>query len=355
MVAGTLRQWRVKSGDHVKRGDIIAEVETQKGIIDVEVFESGVVGDILVHENQHVPTGTLLTNILTSEGDLKKLPSLVAGRRQRASPLARKMAIENNVDLKKIIGTGPEGAITKKDIATYVSGRKHIPAQLPATSESPTEMRQAIAMLMTKSQQEIPPFVVKTIADIQPCSKLLFDFNSGKPERERVLLIALIAKAVALAAKEFPGLNGWWRGNFVPSNEVNLGMVVSLRTGGIVVPVIKNADCLKIEQIMERITDLIIRSRSGHLKSSDMELPGITLTSLGETGVESLTGIIYPPQVALVAVGGVKERPWAIDHMLTVRPSVELSLSADHRASDGVYGSNFLNKVKTLLQEPSLL
>lgn len=106
---------------------------------------------------------------------------------------------------------------------------------------------------------------------------------------------------------------------------------------------------------MKLITDLIIRSRSGHLKSSEIELPSITLTSLGDMGVESLTGIIYPPQVGLVAAGGVLNRPWTVDHMLTVRPSIELSLSADHRATDGIYGSNFLNKVKTLLQEPSLL
>jgi pyruvate dehydrogenase E2 component (dihydrolipoamide acetyltransferase) len=353
MTAGTLRAWIVKQGDHVQRGDIIAEVETQKGIIDIEVFESGIIGELLVHENEKVPTGTLLTSILPAEA--KIVPAVTSLQRLRASPLARKIAAEGNIELGKITGTGPGGAITRHDAEDYIASIKKTEThELPAPEEK-TEIRQAIAELMSKSQQEVPPYVVKTIVDMEPCLKHLSDLNSGKPERERILVIALIAKAVAVAAKEFTKLNGWWRGEFISSEEVTLGIVVSLRSGGIVVPVIKNADRLSLDQIMNRITDLILRSRAGHLKGSDIELPSITLTSLGDVGVESLTGIIYPPQVALIATGGVINRPWAVDHMLTVRPSIELSLSADHRATDGIYGSNFLSKVKTLLHEPSLL
>ena len=358
MTAGTLRAWKVKQGDHVHRGDIIAEVETQKGIIDVEVFESGVIGELLVQENQKVPTGTLLTYILPAEAEIEVkavTPAVPAAKRVRATPLARKIADEGNIELEKITGTGPGGSITKQDAEDYLESIRKPEIIQPATKEVKSEIRQAIAGLMSKSQQEIPPYVVKTIVDMEPSLKLLSDRNSGKPERERILVIALIAKSVAVAAKEFTKLNGWWRGEFISSEEMNLGIVVSLRSGGIVVPVIKNADRLSLDQIMKLITDLILRSRSGHLKSSDIELPSITLTSLGDMGVESLTGIIYPPQVGLVAAGGVLNRPWAVDHMLTVRPSIELSLSADHRATDGIYGSNFLSKVKTLLHEPSLL
>ena len=351
MATGTLRKWHVKPGDMVKRGDIIAEVETQKGIIDIEVFESGIIGPLSVHEDEKIPVGALMTTILPVERVIEKV---ITNHHIKASPLARKMAVELNVDLKSVTGTGPGGAVTKNDLANFLAKTEKITPEVKRT-DYPSDMRQAIAAAMSRSQQEIPAYVLRTTADIKPCLDYLSEINSVKPPQERILLIALLIKAIATAVKSFSNLNGWWRDGFVPAKEIHIGIVVSLRTGGIVVPALLNADQLKVQEIMRDLSDLIIRSRTGHLKSSEMVTPGITITNLGDAGVESMTGIIYPPQVALIALGGIKEKPWAVNGMLTVRPSMEISMSADHRATDGIYGSKFLNEISKLLADPKQL
>lgn len=352
MAVGTLRKWNVKPGDIVNRGDIIAEVETQKGIIDIEVFESGVIGALVIQENEKVPVGTLLTTILPATREPQIIPKAAASG-LKASPLARKIAAEMAIDLTKVNGTGPGGAITKHDVESQLIYKDLTEKKYPEITGA--DMRQAIATAMSLSQQEIPPYVVRTIIDMKPCLDHLSKINSEKPPKERILTIALFAKAIAMALKKFPLLNGWWKEKFEESGQINLGIVVSLRSGGLVVPVIQKADELTTAQMMQQLSELILRSRSGHLKSSDMVMAGLTITSLGETGVESMTGIIYPPQVALVSIGGIKEIPWAINGMLTVRPSVEISLSADHRATDGIYGSNFLDEIRVLLEKPEQL
>lgn len=350
MAEGTLRKWNVKPGDVVKRGDIIAEVETQKGIIDIEVFESGVIGELSVKVDEKVPVGSLLTIIVP---DGAKIEKIVRESKVKASPLARKIAADLHLNLDRITGTGPEGAITKNDIDQFIINEKSISKEVTPVFEN--EMRKAIAATMSRSQQEIPAYVLRTTLDVQPVLKYLSEINSGRSPKDRILLISLLIKAVAMAIKSFPNLNGWWKEGFNASQKINIGFVISLRNGGIVVPVIQNADQSTIDQIMEDMAELILHSRSGHLKSSEMITPGITISNLGDNGVESMTGIIYPPQVALIAIGGITERPWAINGMLTVRESVEISLSADHRATDGVYGSRFLNEVKRLLSDPGQL
>lgn len=351
MASGVLRKWNVKTGDVVKRGDIIAEVETQKGIIDIEVFESGVIGALLINEDEKVPVGILMTTILPA-GSIIEKPEPI--RKIKASPLARKIAADLKLDLDKITGTGPDGAITKIDIDQFINKEeKTILKEITPVLE--TEMRKAIAAAMSRSQQEIPAYVLRTTTDVQPCLTYLHKINAVRNPKDRILLISLLIKVIAIVIKSYPYLNGWWRDGFSPSKEIHIGIVISLRSGGIVVPVIQNANQLTIDQIMKELTELIIRSRSGHLKSSEMITPGITISNLGDAGVESMTGIIYPPQVALIAIGGIKERPWAMQGMLTVRQSVEISLSADHRATDGVYGSRFLNELKRLLSDPEKL
>ena len=356
MIEGTLRKWRVKKGDVVNRGDIIAEVETQKGIIDIEVFESGLIGDLLIKEDEKVPVGTLLTHLLPAPSTASTIPipsePILVEKENgivRASPLARKMAAENHLVLEQIIGTGPGGAVTKTDVETALKKPTEPEPQISPPSLTTSDIRIAIADAMQRSQREIPAYTLRTVLDLKPCLDNLTLRNKEKDPQGRLLLIAPFIKATGLALKDFPNLNGWWIESFQPSPEIILGMVISLRSGGILVPTIKNPGDLSLDELMAQVSERIIHARSGHLKSSEMLKPSVTMTNLGESGVESVTGIIYPPQVALIATGGLVERPWAEHGMLTVRPTIEFTLSADHRATDGTYGSQFLNRIKEIL------
>jgi pyruvate dehydrogenase E2 component (dihydrolipoamide acetyltransferase) len=180
--------------------------------------------------------------------------------------------------------------------------------------------------------------------------------NTQRPVASRLIPAALLLKACALAAREVPEVNGFYTdGRHHPSTAVHLGVAISLRQGGLVAPAIHDADTLSLDQLMERLRDLVARARSGHLQRAEMADPTITVTNLGDLGVESVYGVIYPPQVAMVGFGRIVEQPWAHDGMLGVRYAVTATLSADHRVSDGLRGGRFLERIGELLQKPEKL
>ena len=180
--------------------------------------------------------------------------------------------------------------------------------------------------------------------------------NAERSVTERLLPAALLLKATALAAARVPEMNGYWLDDaFAPADRVDLGVAVSLRGGGLVAPAIAHADQLPVEELMARLRDLVTRARAGSLTSSEMAEPSLTVTNLGDQGVETVFGVIYPPQVALVGFGRIVERPWAVAGMIGVHPVVTATLSADHRASDGHRGALFLATVERLLAEPAML
>lgn len=217
-------------------------------------------------------------------------------------------------------------------------------------------MRAAIARLMARSKREIPHYYLSTTVDLGTALDWLRDHNRGVSVTDRVVPSALLLRATALAAVRHPELNGYWLDDrFQPADAVNLGVAVSLRRGGMVAPAILGADQLGVAELMARLRDLVTRARSGRLRGSEMEDPTITVTNLGDQGVESVQGVIYPPQVALVGFGKVVDRPWARDGMLGVRPCVTVTLAADHRATDGFTGSRFLDTIDHLLQTPEEL
>lgn len=217
-------------------------------------------------------------------------------------------------------------------------------------------MRAAIARLMARSKREIPHYYLSTTVDLGTALDWLRDHNRGVSVTDRVVPSALLLRATALAAMRHPELNGYWLDDrFQPADAVNLGVAVSLRRGGMVAPAILGADQLGVAELMARLRDLVTRARSGRLRGSEMEDPTITVTNLGDQGVESVQGVIYPPQVALVGFGKVVDRPWARDGMLGVRPRVTVTLAADHRATDGFTGSRFLDTIDHLLQTPEEL
>jgi pyruvate dehydrogenase E2 component (dihydrolipoamide acetyltransferase) len=384
MEDGILREWKVKPGDTVKRGDIIADVETMKGIIEIEVFEEGTIGELLVKKDEKVPVGMVMARIIPKKGasvsDPKAIPSdqpaelhpIVEGSAipispihehegVRASPLAKRIAAENHLDLSTVQGTGDGGAITREDVEKALAERDirlkpSVPEATATTPVASTEnIRMAVAAAMSKSNREIPHYYLETSIDMSKAVAWLSEANRQRPVQKRLLPVVLLIKAVANSLLEFPDLNALWENGLLRKNEINIGFVVSLRTGGLVVPAIHRANEKSLDEIMEALNDLIPRARALKLRSSELSESTITLTNLGDGGADLVFGVIYPPQVAIVGFGGVVEQPVAENGMLDVRPVLRATLAGDHRATDGLTGSRFLTALKNKLQQPETL
>jgi pyruvate dehydrogenase E2 component (dihydrolipoamide acetyltransferase) len=270
------------------------------------------------------------------------------------SPAARHLAEELGVDPSRIIGTGPDGAVTREDVER-ATARPAAPA--PAEPEdAKSRMRQAIAAAMARSKREIPHYYVGTTVDLSAALGWLEAYNARVPVPERLLPGALFIKAVAIALRDFPELNGRWEeGRFVASEGIHVGVAISLRGGGLVAPAIADTDRMPLGELMRRFRDLVSRARAGALRSSEFSGGTITVTSLGDRGAETVYGVIYPPQVALVGFGKVVERPWVAGGQVVPRRTVHVTLSADHRASDGHRGALFVDAVDQILQQPDRL
>ncbi|USX54489.1 dihydrolipoamide acetyltransferase family protein [Lentzea sp. HUAS12] len=270
--------------------------------------------------------------------------------RRKVTPYARRLAGELGVDLSSLSGSGSGGVVRAADVraarpAPVVTGKTVAPA-----ADRAATARRVTAKLMARSKREIPHYYLSTTVDMSAAMARLTSLNRDLPIERHVLPIALVLGACARAAAKVPQLNGFWTGDrFEAGDGVHLGMAVSLRGGGLIVPVIANAADLGPVDVMDRVRDLVTRARSGRLRGSELTGATITVTNLGDRGVESVFGVIHPPQVALVGVGKVVERPWAVGGLLGVRPVVTVTLSADHRATDGRTGARFLEIVERLL------
>jgi pyruvate dehydrogenase E2 component (dihydrolipoamide acetyltransferase) len=375
MDAGAVVEWRIAPGQEVSRGDIVAVVQTDKADIEIESYSSGVVEEIVVPVGQTVPVGTVLALLrevgatpaaerATEEAATASVASAAPepvpaaapaprgkGRapRRRASPRARRLAATLGTELETAVATGPGGALTGADVERAARA-----AAEPAADRR-LARRSAIAALMARSKREIPHYYLLHHVDMTRATAWLAEENEGRSVAERLVVAALLLRAVALAARQVPDMNGFWRDDgFVATEEVRLGVAISLRDGGLVAPAIAAAEAKGPERVMRELQDLVRRARAGALRSSETD-PTITVSSLGEGGVEAVFGVIYPPQVALVGFGAVLERPWAADGMIGARPVVSVTLSADHRASDGHRGARFLAEIDRLLQAPEAL
>ncbi len=369
MEDGVLVEWLKRPGDPVRRGDIIAVVETEKGAIEIEVFEDGELTEIVVPEGTRIPVGAVLALIdgaapkvaapqpvppppvAAPPAPLPPLPT--AGERLRISPVARRRAAALGIDPAGLTGTGPGGAISLSDVEAA-------PPQTPAPGRrvgfDPAAMRKAIGAAMARSKREIPHYYLASTIDMTRCLDWLAAENARRPVPERLLDAAPVLKAVALALHRTPGLNGHWiDGQFRPAEAIHLGTAVSLRGGGLMAPAIHDADRLGVDALMAKLKDVVTRARTGGLRSSELTDPTVTVTSLGEDGAEIVYPVIYPPQVAMVGFGAVVERPWAVAGEMMLRRVQTVTLAADHRVSDGRRGSRFLKALDELLQEPDKL
>jgi pyruvate dehydrogenase E2 component (dihydrolipoamide acetyltransferase) len=374
---GTIVEWRVKPGDAVKRGDVVAVVETDKGAIDVEIFMDGVVRELLVPTGRNVPVGTALA-LVDVEGEVAAAapapapapapagagggevptaaPTPVVEDRGaahvRISPAARRRARELDVDFTAVRGTGPDGAITIRDIER----RAPVPQPAPAKAEDGAKMREAIAASMSRSKREIPHYYLSTTVDVTSVLEWLEQRNAAAPIEERLLFAALLVKAVALACREVAGFSGDYReGRYTEAPDVHVGVAVALRGGGLVAPAIMDTADKSLAVVMGDFRALVTRARAGRLRASELAAPTIILTSLGEGVVDAVLPIIQPPQVAIVGAGAIAERPWVVDGKVVARRVLTLSLAADHRVTDGRIGARFLARIAARLADPGSL
>jgi len=394
MEQGTLVEWLVKPGDRVSKGDVVAVVETQKGAIEIEVFETGEIAELLAEPGQTLPVGAPLARLGVA-GAAEKAPRPIAtpsapeppgpARSARpspapaarpaaapprpaatgptlASPAARSRAAELGLPLDRIAGSGPGGAILLADVDRQADAGPVAAPQPPAPAPKGkpgldlAEMRRAIAAAMSRSKREIPHYYLCHEIDLQTAQDWLSVTNAGRTPDRRLLLGALLIRATVRALAKVPELNGRFEGDpFAPSAPVHCGMAVAMRGGGLIAPAILDAQDKDTDAIMEAMRDIVARTRTGRLRMSEITQGTITVSSLGETGVDALFGVIYPPQVALVGFGAPRLRPMLRDGIVQPRLAVTTTLAADHRISDGRRGALFLAGIDRLLQEPETL
>jgi pyruvate dehydrogenase E2 component (dihydrolipoamide acetyltransferase) len=395
MEAGTLVEMLKSKGDDVHRGDIIAAVETQKGVIEIEVFEDGVMGDWFVDLGTKVPVGTPLAMIETAadapdeptppqpevpqptdpqpqapdpeapqpyDPDTEPPPPEdpqtppppatpvpdedARGARPRITPAARRRAAREGLDLSDL-KPGPDQTISLSYLDTLIAGPKIQPL---------SAMRQAISAAMSRSKREIPHYYLSQVIDLTAAEAFVATENAERPPETRLLLAALFVKAIAKASRKYPEFNGFFQdATFSPSDAVNIGMAINLRGGGLVAPALHDADTLELDDLMIALRDLTARVKAGRFRARELSDPTITLTSLGERGVETIYGVIFPPQVAIVGIGTPAQRAVVHEGQITSRLVATVTLSADHRVSDGHRGALFLNAINTNLQRPQTL
>jgi len=269
-----------------------------------------------------------------------------------ASPAARRRATELGVDLRRITGTGPDGAITLAD----VEGAAAVAAAPAPAPDRQQAMRRAIAAAMAKSKREIPHAYVTTTIDMFRATAWLRAENQRRSVEDRLLPAAMLLKAVAGAVSDVPEVNGYWvEDRLQASPRVHIGTAIVLRGGGLISPALHDVDQRDLGAVMRGLSDLVARARSGALRGSELTDGTITVTNLGDQGVDGVLGIIYPPQVALVGFGRIVERPWIEEGRIEARPVLHASLSFDHRAVDGHRAGLFLAAVERRLQAPEAL
>ncbi|MBX9944735.1 MAG: 2-oxo acid dehydrogenase subunit E2 [Reyranella sp.] len=376
MEKGTVVEWLKKPGDRIAKGDVVAVVETQKGSFEVEVFEDGVLSEIVVAVGTEVPVGAVLARI--DSGEVATVPASAppqavmpsmpafkpavvppprpAGERLRLSPAAARRAAELGVDPRGVVGSGQGGAITLADVEAAVAKTARAAGGKTRRGFDPAAMRQAIAGAMARSKREIPHYYLGLPIDMDRALKWLAAENARRDIENRLLVGVLLLKATALALKDVPELNGFWiDGEPRLSSAVHVGWAISLRGGGLMAPAIHDADGKTVDQLMAALRDLVVRARTARLRGSEMTDPTVTITSLGERGAERVYGVIYPPQLAIVGFGAVRPAPAVLDGAVAVRPTVYATVSGDHRASDGVSGSRLLVAIDSRLQAPEAL
>lgn len=399
MKEGTVVRWIKSEGDAVTKGEAVAEIETDKAVVEIESYDSGVLRKVYIAEGTTVPVGDVIGIIgapdeevpdeappghaiadMAAEGPAPEAepaqaavaaaPARPAGERIKASPLARKVAQERQIDLAQVAGTGPAGRITRKDVVAFAeqgapAAAPAAPAAVPATPQAPapaapapgellpmTRMRQAIARSMSRSKQEIPHFYVTSAIDMTEAVRLRRQLNDALEEGARVSINDMVIKACAMAILQHRIFNASYTNAGVEVHQrVNIGIAIAL-DAGLVAPGILDCDRKSLAVIARESKSLAERARSGKLGAAEYTGATFNVTNLGMYGVESFSAIITPPQAAALAVGSVQREPVVTDDQVTIADVMRVTLSIDHRVADGAQGARFVGEIRALLENP---
>lgn len=348
MYEGKILEWKVKVGDRVVKNQTVAEIETTKAVLDVESFKEGIVLDLVGPIGEIVQVGKTIAVLEIPEEKV----AVRQEPRVKISPAAKKLADDNKIDLMSIPGAGEDRVITLKDVEDIIktkSQRDHF--------FTGVNLRQAIASMMTKSKKEIPHYYLKKKIQLNNLFNNLDERNKLLSPEKRLLVPAMLAKAVLGALKKYPEMNAFFKDNQLQmSNVINLGIAFSIKSGGVIVPAVLNAETMCAADLSTAIQNLAVKVKSGGLTSRELSEGTITITNVGDLGSDEVFGIIFPPQVALIGIGHIRKEPLVdLHNQVSVGYVVDVSLSADHRASDGLLGSRFLSEIDKNLNNPSLL
>ena len=424
MAEGTLVRWVVPEGGEVAKGNVLAEIETDKATVEVESGFSGVVLRHLIKEGTPVPVGDPIA-VIGQEGESVDLDSLgvsasaeapsaaapveapaeaVSAATQapvaaasaaaeeapvaeaipglpdgvRASPLARRMAEDLGIDLRRIKGSGPQGRIVKQDIEQFQAQPAPVmPAATPTSTAAPkaapqpvfspvgppppdetvplTRLRAAIGRRMVEAKVQVPHFYVTHEYDMAPVMEMRKQINTLLPEGEKLSVNDFVVKAVALALRQFPNLNASLGNDaIIRHGQVNVGVAVAVE-GGLLTVVCRDVDRKPLRQISLEVSTMAAKARDGKVRPDDIEGSTFSISNLGMFDVESFTAIINPPEAAILAVGSAREVPVVVNGEIKPGIRMKATLSVDHRVSDGAEGARFLQALEVYLQEPMRL
>jgi pyruvate dehydrogenase E2 component (dihydrolipoamide acetyltransferase) len=375
MTEGRILAWRKRDGDRVSKGEVVAEIETDKVNVEIEAEASGVL-HIAVPEGQVVPVGQVIAYINGPPAGAREAPPApetpaqkpeaaapapppqpeeAAPRRVKASPLARRIAAEHGVDLSQVRGTGPGGRVVERDVLAYLERRAAAaPAPEPEYEDVPlSRMRQAIGRVVTQSKQEVPHFYVTVEVDMLRALELREQLQEALGEEGRVTVNDLVLKATALALRQHPDLNSQVVDDRTLRRfrRVHLGVMVAT-PDGLIAPVLRDADRLPLLQLAREARRLVEGAHARRLRQEEYTGATFSVSNLGMYEVANFVAIIQPPQAGILAVGRAQERPVVRSGQVVVRPVLQLTLSADHRVTDGAGAAQFLVEVKRLLENP---
>lgn len=351
METGKLMDWKIKPGDHVKKGQVIAAVETSKSVVEIESFREGTVIELVGKLGEQIQVGQPIAKLEVIGTDLAPDEPAQRVSHIKISPAARKLAQEHNLKIDMMVGSGAEGQIELKDVEASLLNMR---SDKPTTSG--VNLRSAIAKIMTHSKKEIPHYYLKTQVSLDNFMNWIDKKNQNQPPEQRLLIPAVLCKAIIASLNENPLMNGYYNNDtFEPLSTINLGVAVALKTGGVLVPAIIDSQKMTLSELNNSFKDLLLRTAKGELRNRELTEGSITVTNMGDLGSHEVFGIIFPPQVAIIGLGRIHKVP-VIDGS-NIRPGLvmNITLSADHRVTDGLTGAKFLANIEKHLTQPDLL
>ena len=397
MREGTVVRWRKQEGEDVSRGEVIAEIETDKATVEMEAYSTGVLGRIVVEEGRTVPVGELIA-VITDPGE--SIPSVeeLTGRpgsageappveatqsavpapapttapqdvpvaatpapadgEVRATPIARRLAREKGLNLAQITGTGPGGRITEADVLGYEQQAKTAAPPAQAAVSAPggrvelSRMRRAIARVTVQSKREAPHFYITSEIDMSEAMAFRRQVNDALQDGTRVSVNDLVIRAATMTLEKFPSFNASFQDDYIQlHSEINIGFAVAMEDG-LIVPVLGNCGGKSLAEVAKASSDLIERAQGGTLRAEEYTGSTFSISNMGMFDVDSFAAIIFPPNAAVLAVATVKEQPVVRDGQVAIAQIMKATISVDHRVADGAEGAQFLMELKRHLEHP---